>query len=407
MGCFTFKCCFIITPIILVGISYWLYQPLPEGLKEKWTAHRIQAIMKLLNFYVKVKHVLGYGTKVEILRAFQQSLMSGTPQEDNFTITEEYIGKIPVMIFRPHSVPSKSPAIVYFHGGGWALCSSAIMAGGIADIAKWMNVVVISIDYRLSPEHPFPAAFDDCVTATVHVLQNGDKYGIDSSNVGVAGDSSGGNLAAAVALRLANEQPNRLPKLKCQILIYPALQALDLRLPSYVSNDVFESFPRIDFIGYILYYLGMEDTEENIEILSTNNHVTPGLKKSEFVKFIDQNLLPPNARRTIPTIPESDNKTFAKRLEPLLINPYIFPLMAKDLSKVPPAFIVTCQFDMLSDEGRMYAERLRRSGVDVIARHIEGYGHGFFTRFSKSYSRSGAMVETLEQLERNRHKYFQ
>ncbi|KAK6195935.1 hypothetical protein SNE40_001259 [Patella caerulea] len=385
--------CTIILPVITALIVYFLYTPLPPDLEQRWAIQQQFAMMKIGSAIICMAERLGYGSHINISRAVFNTVASGTLNQDNVTMTDAMFGTVPVTIFRPRTASDLSPALLFFHGGGWVFASTAVLAGGIADIADWLNVVVVSVDYRLAPENPFPAPFDDCVTATVHLLHNGHSLGIDVNNIGVAGDSSGGNLAAAVALRLSED--TTLPKLKYQILLYPVLQAFDTKLTSYMENS-YESLYRETIGKAYLWYIGRDVLKTSEQAILSNNHLTPALKKSVYYNsFVHQNLLPIKYRRKdSPDETDKINMTFAKSLEALLINPYIFPLMAKDLSKMPPSLVITSEYDILRDEGFMFAERLRQYGVKVQHNNLNAV-HGFFFRPPEETFRYNTMLDTL------------
>ncbi|XP_050410890.1 arylacetamide deacetylase isoform X2 [Patella vulgata] len=390
----------IILPVIIALMVYFLYTPLPPDLKQKWAIQKQFAMTKIGSVIICMAEHLDYGSYINISRAVFDTVASGALNQENVTMTDAMFGKVPVTIFRPRTANDLSPALLYFHGGGWVFASTAVLAGGIADIAEWLNVVVVSVDYRLAPENPFPAPFDDCVTASVHLLHNGHRLGIDVNHIGVTGDSVGGNLAAAVALRLSED--TTLPKLKCQILIYPVLQAFDTKLTSYMENS-YESLHRESIGKAYLWYLGRDVLKTSEQAILSNNHLTPALKKSVYYKsLVHQNLLPMKYRRKdTPDETDKINMTFAKSLETLLINPYIFPLMAKDLSKMPPSLIITSEYDILRDEGFMFAERLRQCGVKVQHNNMNAV-HGFFFRPPRETFRYDSMLDTLNIMA----KYF-
>ena len=212
-------------------------------------------------------------------------------------------------------------------------------------------------------------------------------------------------MAAAVALRLSQEKESRLPKLKFQIVIYSVLQAFDFKLPAYTHNEI-KLFPSSVMVHFILNYLGVEPTEENVNVCLSNNHVTPALKKSVFATYVDQNLMPPKFRRISPEIRSVENKTLAKYLEKYITNQYAFPLMAKDLSKVPPAFVLTCQHDLARDDALMFVERLRIAGVPVHHKHVTDGVHDFTLRAPNNDFRYEVHLETLDELKVFAYKYF-
>ena len=209
----------------------------------------------------------------------------------------------------------RAPGLVWFHGGGFTLGSIESHDGACRALASRAGVVVVSFDYRLAPEHPFPAGLDDAIAATRWVLENGASLGIDPSAVAVGGDSAGGNLSAVVALELrgAPVAPS------FQLLIYPV-------------TDMTRSLPSHRFFreGVML----PEPT-----ILWFRSQYLPDVK--------------------------------------LETHPRASPLFARDLSGLPPALVVTAGFDPLRDEGRAYADRLREAGVTVEYVCSEGSMHGF------------------------------
>ncbi|HEX3594130.1 MAG TPA: alpha/beta hydrolase, partial [Polyangiaceae bacterium] len=137
---------------------------------------------------------------------------------------------IPARLYTPNGLAARSPAVVYFHGGGWVTCSVATHDAFCRRLAAEARCRVVSIDYRLAPEHRFPAAVEDAIAATRFVLANAHDLGVDPERVAVAGDSAGGNLSAVVALATRNDA--RRPRL--QALIYPALD-MTCRTASHVT----------------------------------------------------------------------------------------------------------------------------------------------------------------------------
>ncbi len=220
-------------------------------------------------------------------------------------------GPIPIRIYRPEN---PTGALIWSHGGGWVLGNIAVVHGVCATLARRANVTVISVDYRLAPEHPFPAAFEDvwAVTEWAHGIRG--QLG-STGRIAIGGDSSGGNLAA-VAARHARD---RGMEIALQVLVYPVTDA-DLDTVSYTDNAK----------GYWLTRAGM-------------------------VYFWEQ------------YVPEGDR-----------FDPDASPLRADDLTGVAPAIVITAEFDPLRDEGEAYAARLEQAGVPVTLKRYDGLVHGFF-----------------------------
>jgi acetyl esterase len=228
------------------------------------------------------------------------------------------LSEIPIRVYTPDA-PAPRPAMVYFHGGGWVLCDLDTHEVVCSAIAHRAGAVVVSVDYRLAPEHKFPAALTDAYAATTWVSANAARLGIDAARISVGGDSAGGNLAAVVSLKSRNENG---PAIALQALVYPVT---DLSSTSTVS--------------YLEFAEGYQ------------------LSKSMMEWFRDQYLPDSGAAR----------------------DPYASPLLAPDLRGLPPAVILTAECDPLRDEGEAYGKRLAEAGVPVTCTRYAGMIHPFFS----------------------------
>jgi len=232
--------------------------------------------------------------------------------------------KIALRIYRPRDVPRPSPCILYFHGGGFvkgSLESGDVIAWGIAD---QVGVVVVSVDYRLAPEYPYPAAPEDCYATAKFISAHGLALGVDGTRLAVWGDSAGGNLAAALCL-MARDR--RGPRIVAQALNYPCL------------------------------------TDELSSATYRDYAVSPGLTTASMERNWDHYL---GGKR-----PSCE--------------PYAVPLKALDLSGLPPAHIHVAEIDPLADDGRVYTRRLETVGCSVELRVAERMIHGFLrARFTGS-----------------------
>lgn len=225
-------------------------------------------------------------------------------------------GDVPVRLYASE-YGGLRPALIYFHGGGFVFGNLDTHDAVCRALAKESGAVVISVDYRLSPEHKFPAAVEDAQAATVWVAVNAERLGIDARRIAVGGDSAGGNLATVLAMRLRDAGG---PALAAQLLIYPVTDVSSFDTGSH--RDLGE--------GYFLTRAGME------------------WFTSHYLASADQARLPE-----------------------------VSPLLAPNLTGLPPALVITAEFDPLRDEGEAYAQRLQQAGVSVTVSRYPGMIHGF------------------------------
>jgi acetyl esterase len=228
-------------------------------------------------------------------------------------------GPIPVRVYKPKTLAkSPAPALIFYHGGGWVICdldSHDVVCRQMADQAGFM---VFSVDYRLAPEHKFPAAAIDCIAATSWIVDNAAKFGIDTSRLFAGGDSAGGNLTAVVTI---NARDNGGPKFVGQVLVYPATD-MGMTHPSHKNPDT--------------------------DLLLTSTLMR---------WFIDHYLT-------------GDKDAADWRASPLRI---------KDFKGLPQAFVMTAGADPLHDEGVEYKDKLKAAGVEVTYVDYPGQFHGFWT----------------------------
>ncbi|NWR72707.1 ADCL4 protein, partial [Centropus unirufus] len=240
--------------------------------------------------------------------------------------------------------------------------------------ARNSNSVVVSVGYRLAPEHPYPTQFEDCLAATIHFMRVAQDYGVDPCRITVCGDSSGGTLAAAVAQALVNRTD--LPKLRAQILIYPFLQAVDFNLPSYQQNKGVPLLLKERTIALGLKYLNKDLSAT--EPLSKHCHV-PEYLRLKYQKWVSADYIPQEFKTR--GYKPSTAHSFSEELYTMVkavFDPVFSPLLAEDsvIARLPETFILTCEFDVLRDDGLLYKKRLKDHGIKVTWCHLQEGFHG-------------------------------
>lgn len=242
------------------------------------------------------------------------------PPEPVAEVVEERVlgpaGDLPIRVYRPRT-DERLPALIYLFGGGWVLGTLDTCDAICRRLANGSGCAIVSVGYRLAPEHRFPAAVEDCHAAVSWLGEHGARLGLDPRRLAVGGDSAGGNLAAVTA-QLARDRGG--PPLRFQLLVYPVTDHL-ADTPSMRENDDRYFFNRRSAAWYRSHYLARAEDGAS---------------------------------------------------------PLASPLRAADFAGLPPALVITADLDPLRDEGEAYAERLRAAGVPVELTRYEGMIHGFF-----------------------------
>ena len=246
-------------------------------------------------------------------------------------------GDLPMRLYHPGG-DSPPPLVLYFHGGGFVFCNLDTHDPLCRTLCNSTGAAVLSVDYRLAPEAKFPAAPEDCYAALCWGTAHSERLDIDAGRIAVAGDSAGGNLAAVAAL-MSRDRGG--PTLRSQVLIYPVTSQL-ADTPSYQENGE----------GYFLTQSGME--------YCINHYLNSPEEKQ---------------------------------------NPLASPLLAPDLSGLPPAIVVTAEYDPLRDEGEHYARRLAEANVPVWSRRYDGMIHGFVSMGDIMDRGKEALADIAEQMQ--------
>lgn len=225
-------------------------------------------------------------------------------------------GEIRLRLYTPEG-SGPFPLMMFFHGSGFVLCSLDTHDGICRNLAAGIGCVVVSVDYRLAPEHKFPKGLDDCLAATRWAADHAAELGIDPARIMVAGDSAGGNMAAVIALRLRDEGG---PELCGQMLLYPVTDYHTPGTPSYAENADGYGLTRDTMEWFWAHYLNSPAEAEN---------------------------------------------------------PHASPLRARDVTRLPPAYVSSAEYDPLRDEAERYGMRLREAGVPTVITRFAGMNHGF------------------------------
>uniref|UniRef100_A0A3B4TD10 Neutral cholesterol ester hydrolase 1 n=1 Tax=Seriola dumerili TaxID=41447 RepID=A0A3B4TD10_SERDU len=351
----------VVNTVLLSAAAYYVYLPLPSGVSEPW---KLMLLDALFRSFMQAVRVIEARSCPAVL------------------VTDSALGGVPTRVFQPKGGKKLKRGVIYFHGGGWALGSGRMRSYDrlCRKMAEDLDAVVMSVDYRLAPEAVFPDQYHDALAASRAFLsaQVLERYSIDPGRVCVSGDSAGGNLAAAVAQELSSDD-SLSARFKAQALIYPVLQALDFYTPSYQQNQAVPILYRPVMARFWLQYLGADASLE--PLLLANNHSSldqPAIGADTRSRLDWTSLLSGERKKHFrPVLKETGSPGVVGEV-PALVDVRAAPLLAEQgvLGKTPKAYVMTCEFDVLRDDGLMYAKRLQDAGVTVTSDHYDDGFHG-------------------------------
>nr|XP_055177183.1 arylacetamide deacetylase-like 2 isoform X2 [Nyctereutes procyonoides] len=396
-----------------------LYISLPDDIEEYWKVVALATIAKTFTFTGMCIERMGIIKYEELVSMLFRLDETQPVSDENVTVMDTEFAGVPVRVYLPKR-KSDAPrrAVIYIHGG--AFCFGSFKNAGFDSLNRWtankLDSVVVGVDYRLAPQHHFPVQFEDCLTAVKFFLQDEilAKYGVDPTRICISGDSSGAGLATGVTQQrerereraqagehqaegeagfLLNREPDaglnpRTPgsrpelkvqtdtgfkhKIKIQALLYPALQIIDSYLPSHQENEHGIILSRDLAIKLASLYLTKDETF--VEAMRRNEHMPQ--ESRHLFQFVNWSTLLPEKYRKgyVYTEPILGKHNFSF---PGLMDIRISPLLANDslLQNLPPTYILTCQYDIVRDDGLMYVSRLQNVGVQVTHDHIENGIH--------------------------------
>ncbi|XP_026766397.3 neutral cholesterol ester hydrolase 1a [Pangasianodon hypophthalmus] len=399
------------TLILTLALSYYVYMPLPATVSEPWKLMLVGATFRTATHLADVSHSLGLAHHIRVLSLVVTSFERLVPAEfEDIQMEDTEFDGVQVRVYTPqHRDGTLRPAVVFIHGGGWALGVPKLGSYDVLcrKMAVKLNAVVVTVDYRMAPDVRFPVQYEECVQAARHFLQRDvlARYSVDPDRVAVCGDSAGGNLAAAVAQRIAqdsrgdgdvrdsssdNVKSNSKDddarnsigdggvKFKLQVLIYPVLQPLDFNTASYQQNRGVPILYRDLMARYWLEYLGADAALLHTILL--NNHTAldesranPHRSKVDWTSMIPEHM----CKQYTAIFPQTGSPSVLQDV-PAMLDPRAAPLLAEQeiLQTAPSAYIMTCEHDVLRDDGMMYVHRLEHAGVSVTHRHYEDCFHG-------------------------------
>ncbi len=360
----------LVYSVVLAAIvGFWLNEPIPHNFSRPWRLRLRFAMMKTGNRLVGALAKLGLVSMGDCITMLRNILRPPLDPEllQTVDIQEREFSGVKVLVYSPKRTGGatnvKAKGLFHIHGGAWIAGNAWDNGALLLKLASQEEVVIVSVDYRLAPKYPFPTPFEDCLAACKHFVEKAEDFGVDPARIGISGFSAGANLAAAVVLKLRD---TRFPvQLRLQVLVYPELQFLDLRLPSAVQ---YANGPVITVgalaASWSLYLTG---GTELARPLLNDSHTTTAVKGQIRETYLNHNHIPMEylySPYNGPSVDHGDEDVW-NRIKEAAFNPYLAPLLAKDLSGLPRTYILGVRCDCVRDDGILYAWRLRQAGVDV------------------------------------------
>ncbi|XP_063001315.1 arylacetamide deacetylase-like 3 [Elgaria multicarinata webbii] len=368
---------------------------IPAGFDHPLKLRFVYDILILMFAMGKILEVMGLCRQVVFVRFLLD--LRRLAMDPSLSSKDLHFDGVPVRVYQP-KVPSAGlrRGFVFFHGGAGMVGSITMYEDVCRKIAKESDSVLVSVGYRLAPEHLYPAQWKDCFAATVHFMQNAELYGVDPSQIIIGGDSAGGNFASVVAQQLVERSD--LPKLRAQVLIYGGFQSMDFNLPSYQQNGRVPILFREKILHFGLQYF-LKDASLSHDLLK-GSHV-PDEIRLKYGKWVSPDNIPEKFKRRgyerVPLAPY--NPDVYKQL-PELHQLTFSSLFAEDavIRELPETLIVSCEYDVLRDDSLLYKKRLEDNGVKFRWFHAENGFHGVLNLFNIGFLSFRSGIEILDNI---------
>ncbi|XP_057178491.1 neutral cholesterol ester hydrolase 1-like [Triplophysa rosa] len=371
------------TILLSIAVAYYVYIPLPSNVSEPWALLFTDAVIRSLMDVSFLAHDLGLSHPFAFVKYFMSwNEIESAQSSPGVRVTDASFAGVHARVFESTLAGHLKRGVVYFHGGGWTLGSAKMESydSQCRRMAEELDAIVISVEYRLAPEARFPDQYNDALEASKRILTAEvlDRYSIDPERVAVSGDSAGGNLASAVTQQMALDASAPF-KFKVQALLYPVLQSLDFNTPSRQQNRNMPILNAPLMARLLLEYFN--GSQALVSSLLANRHLA--LNQGQEIaaakaKINWTQLLPAAAQKNFkPVVPLQGDQKMIEILK-FMLDVRASPLLAEQevLKAVPPTYIMTCELDMLRDDGLMYGRRLEEAGVAVTIDHYEDGFHG-------------------------------
>ncbi|XP_068598707.1 arylacetamide deacetylase-like 4 [Brachionichthys hirsutus] len=387
--------------LLVIGLAFseLMNSDIPRRLPNRRKLHMVHGLFVGIAIVGRILHRLGVCRQVSFIRWFVARFLARlNPVPAGLRVKDLDFCEVPVRVYEPTTAcDGLRRGLVYFHGGGWVMGSIDSVDEVCRHIAQESDTTVVSVGYRLAPDHRYPAQLDDCEAATCHFLSSAEAgFSVDPRRVAVGGDGTGANLAAALCQRLATRQNGHLLSPCAQVLIYPALQMADFNLPSYQQNHAVPILFRGRMAFYFLQYLN-GDISLCQDVLE-GNHVPTDLRAC-FKEWLSPSNLPPECLiRGIFECPKPEYDGGVYHAVKAGLEPEVSPLLADSalIQKTPPTFILTCEYDVLRDDGILYRKRLLDLGKNVTWQHLTEGFHGMINFLNQGWLSFPSALQVMD-----------
>uniref|UniRef100_A0A8C6XTD8 Alpha/beta hydrolase fold-3 domain-containing protein n=1 Tax=Naja naja TaxID=35670 RepID=A0A8C6XTD8_NAJNA len=370
--------CILISFFILGWILYFNFTRIhtPPGIIQGIKLRLIYLFLRILEKLAVILEILGICNEFAVRRFLIDGVFP--PRPCDLSIKETLFDTVPVRIYQSKTPsPEKRRGLVWIHGGGGIFGSFKSHERLCRFFAQESATVVIAIGYPLAPEHPYPAQQRSCYMAISYFLKHAGDFGVDPQRIVLGGDSIGGSFMVAASQQLVLRQD--LPQVRAHVLVYPFLQAVDFNLPSYQQNQRVPFLVKTD-VGHFgkIYVTG---NSSGVDALMQNAHI-PEKLRIKYQKWISAEHIPEEfkGRGYVPFVPGRFSEALFKEYA-AAFEARCSPLLMKDavLRRFPETFLLTCEYDILRDDGLLYKKRLGDNGMSFTWHHLEDGFHGILS----------------------------